>query len=764
VPFASRRLLAFVLLSLLLSACIADTSQPTPTATGVTGATGGASASPQPGVILTPPAGVAADIATARQLEGQGDFEDAVGVYVAVAAARPDDRTEASLSAARLLLELERPEDARLLLEAFLARPNLSGDDLAAHYLLARAYAALERWDESLQQYDLYIQSGRAALPYAYLDRSKVLLALNRPADAAQSAQAGLALGVPSTEKRAYVLATAQAYERAGSLDDAITWYQKLLDESGLSGDESLALSRIAAVKQVKGDPSYKDDLTNLMSNYPASSEAMGALQDALGSGETVLPSIQGLIYYRHNDYTTAEPQFQKQIDDAPNDPASALAYYYRGAVRESRGELDDAMSDYARVVELDPKSPLADDALWWRARILENDAHYDDAGSVYQRIVNEYPNSSFAADASFRRGLLAYRAGNYTNAASIWAQDLTSATDDATRQHLSLWQAKALQMAGSQSGAKPILDNLASKHEDDYPGIRALGLSGGQQNQPHAAVESSIDLAPKFDWTAAETWLAQKTGRPATDKVWLNDNRWSRAQELWRVGRSSYADLEVYDIIESDGGDPIAMYTLSRELLNEGRVSMSGRAGQRLLRVLDTTPTAGLPKAILSLSYPAAFGTMVQQYADAAKVSPLLLLAFMRQESFFDPRAVSPAGALGLTQLLPDTANSLANALNLQGVDDDTLLHAGLNLQLGAKYMADQLSRFSNELFVALAAYNAGPNAASRWRDAAGADADLYLETVEFSETRLYIQTVSENYAIYRYLYAGEKQPDLPK
>ncbi len=749
-----------MLLTLFLSACIADTTKdvtPTVQPSGASGDT----PSPEAGLILTPQPGVKADIANARQLEADGDYENAVNVYIAVAASQPDNRDEATLSASRLLLELDRPDDVRILLEAYLAQPNVSGDGLAAHYMLARAYSALQRYDDSLKQYDAYIATGRAALPYAYLDRARVLMSLNRPADAEQSAEAGLAMGVPSTEESAFELAIAQGFEGAGNLDDAVTWYQKLIDQ-GYS--EALSLSRIAAIKQIKNDPTYEDDLTNLMSNYPSSSEAMGALQDATSAGKTVPPSIAGLIYYRHSDYTTAEPFFQQQIDDAPDDPASAIAYYYRGAIRESKSETDDAAADYAKVVQVDPENPLADDALWWHARILENEQKYDDAGTLYQQIVTDYPSSSFADDAAFRRGLLKFRAGDYAGAASIWGDDQANAPDDTSLQRLQLWQAKALQLAGSTAAAKPILQNLAAKQEDDYVGIRALGLEDGEQNQPHAAIEPQVDLTPAFDWAAADTWISQKIGRPATDKVWQTDNRWARAQELWRVGRSSYAQLEVYDLISSNSSDAIALYTLSRELLNEGRISMSGRAGQYLLRVLNTTPSQGLPKAILSLSYPAAFGPTVQQYAAQAKVSPLLLLAFMRQESFFDPRAESPAGALGLTQLLPDTASSLAGSMNLPPPDNDQLLHAGLNTELGAQYMANQLSQFNNELYVALAAYNGGPTAAARWRDEAGTDADLYLENAEFSETRLYIQTVSENYAIYRYLYGGEPQPDLPK
>ena len=90
-------------------------------------------------------------------------------------------------------------------------------------------------------------------------------------------------------------------------------------------------------------------------------------------------------------------------------------------------------------------------------------------------------------------------------------------------------------------------------------------------------------------------------------------------------------------------------------------------------------------------------------------------------------------------------------------------LTEADLNLKIGAAYMAQQLKDFDNSIFAAFAAYNAGPNAASSWYKAAKNDGDEFLEQVEFSETRLYIRNVSENYAIYRYLYGGEDAPSLP-
>jgi soluble lytic murein transglycosylase len=315
----------------------------------------------------------------------------------------------------------------------------------------------------------------------------------------------------------------------------------------------------------------------------------------------------------------------------------------------------------------------------------------------------------------------------------------------------------------GKKDAAKPLLDKLAAANEDDYYGIRAVSLLGNKQNLPKATRESKVDLTTPLDYASAETWLAARTGRAVTDPGWSSDNRWLRAQELWLVGRTSQGDSEVFDLIESYSRDPIAMYTLARSLQSQGRIGMSGRAGQRLLRTLNANPNEGLPKALLSLSYPPAFGGLAQKYAQSERISPLLLLAFVRQESFFDPRAESPAGALGLTQVLPSTGKATADKLGVSGTDPEDFLEADLNLRVGARYMADQLGRFNNEIFVAFAAYNAGPNGAQRWRKTSGEDADVFLETIEFRETRLYVELVAENYAIYRYIYGGESVPNLP-
>ena len=111
------------------------------------------------------------------------------------------------------------------------------------------------------------------------------------------------------------------------------------MDGSELGGDDALALSRISAIKRGLGDPTYSVELRRLLLDYPATPQALTDLKDALASGETFEPVVRGMIYYRNNDYTTAEPAFREQITAAPNATASAEAYYYLAAIQESRGE-----------------------------------------------------------------------------------------------------------------------------------------------------------------------------------------------------------------------------------------------------------------------------------------------------------------------------------------------------------------------------------------------------------------------------------------
>jgi soluble lytic murein transglycosylase len=130
-------------------------------------------------------------------------------------------------------------------------------------------------------------------------------------------------------------------------------------------------------------------------------------------------------------------------------------------------------------------------------------------------------------------------------------------------------------------------------------------------------------------------------------------------------------------------------------------------------------------------------------------------VLSIARRESEFDPGVVSPAGALGLMQVMPGTGRDTANALGLGFSQDRLLNDAAYNLRIGAAYLAQLAQRYRDNPVLMAAAYNAGPNRADEWVARFGDprradDVIFWIEAIPFTETRNYIMRVTESLPIY--------------
>jgi soluble lytic murein transglycosylase len=135
--------------------------------------------------------------------------------------------------------------------------------------------------------------------------------------------------------------------------------------------------------------------------------------------------------------------------------------------------------------------------------------------------------------------------------------------------------------------------------------------------------------------------------------------------------------------------------------------------------------------------------------------VEPDLLQALMREESALDPKALSWAGALGLTQLMPATAKAVAKSLGLKRVTNQSLLEPELNIRLGSTYLGSLLKKFEGNKIYAVASYNAGSGAVARWRTGREAvELDEWVEEIPIAETRGYVKRVLRSYNTYQLLY----------
>jgi soluble lytic murein transglycosylase len=172
-------------------------------------------------------------------------------------------------------------------------------------------------------------------------------------------------------------------------------------------------------------------------------------------------------------------------------------------------------------------------------------------------------------------------------------------------------------------------------------------------------------------------------------------------------------------------------------------------------MEAMSPAEVRGLPRTFWTLLFPRAFWSEVLQQSKRLGLNPYVVLSMMRQESAFNPMAVSRAGATGLMQLMPATAQEVASRLALPQDSIEQLHDPQLNITLGTHYFAELLERYRGNVVLALAAYNAGPSQVTRWLEQWPHLAmEEFIEHIPFHETRAYIKLVLRNLAVYERLY----------
>jgi soluble lytic murein transglycosylase len=168
-------------------------------------------------------------------------------------------------------------------------------------------------------------------------------------------------------------------------------------------------------------------------------------------------------------------------------------------------------------------------------------------------------------------------------------------------------------------------------------------------------------------------------------------------------------------------------------------------------------------PAEFWKLAFPLPYRTDLERFAKVNGLDPFLVAALIRQESEFNPKAVSRMNARGLTQILPGTGRELSQKLKVRPYATASLFVPAVNLQLGTFYLKTIVDHLGGRWEAALAAYNAGPSRARAWSSwGEFREPAEFIETVPFAETRNYIQTVLRNADTYRRIYSGEIRAGL--
>jgi soluble lytic murein transglycosylase len=385
--------------------------------------------------------------------------------------------------------------------------------------------------------------------------------------------------------------------------------------------------------------------------------------------------------------------------------------------------------------------------------------------------------------EAALRDGWVRYARSDPEDAAAAFPQLVAARKLDA---RAASPYALAVALALSWSRLPPALDFFGRVHADDFDEaahewhVRAALWAGNWPRvaQATAAMPEALRNQPRWRyWSAraAEQLGSREAAREAYAAVLPTDN-WYAVHAASRLGvrfTPSLQSLPLDDVeITLIGSEPA--FVRARELR---LAQMEPEATAEWRAAFDTLPAAQQLQAIglaarwgwhmqaiaaaarqrlfndYEVLYPRPFDFDVRTAARRTGLDSELIYAIIRQESLYETTAASSAGALGLMQLLPETARITARRAGLPAPTRSQLLQPAVNVPLGSHFLASLLERFDGEMALATAGYNAGPNAVRRWLPIAPMDRDVWVENIPYNETRGYVQRVAWHSLVFRWL-----------
>ncbi len=297
------------------------------------------------------------------------------------------------------------------------------------------------------------------------------------------------------------------------------------------------------------------------------------------------------------------------------------------------------------------------------------------------------------------------------------WTRTGPGAGTDVDALQWRYWRARALEQLGHSTEAQQHYRELA--RERDYYGFLAADRMG---------LEYQLNHVP----TVVDPGLQQRLlAQPAMQ----------RAREWFLLGEPRKARLEWNQALRDMDSEALqtAAWLTTSWGWHDRAIFALGRAA-----AYDD----------LELRFPLIYGSLLEEHAGRNGLDTSWIYATVRAESAFMTDARSPAGALGLMQLLPAVGRSTARSLRLRNYATRKLLDAETNIQLGSHYLHGLYETFNGNLILATGAYNAGPHRIRKWlrrRDCAVAD--IWIEMIPFQETRVHIRRVLLYATIYDWL-----------
>lgn len=426
-----------------------------------------------------------------------------------------------------------------------------------------------------------------------------------------------------------------------------------------------------------------------------------------------------GMNRFRLRNYKQAEKHLAKAAASNVAGIRSEARFWLAKAL-ERQDQTERAFSLYMELVNEGKKQEFADDALMEAAGLRRGQSCYLDASRLFAQMTKNHSDSKYIPRAAWESAWCRYLGGEYAAAAELFKGLLK---DEGAREKALYWLARSLENTGNTDAAgyyQTLLNEYpagfyAAWHREQR-GAKDLRETLGQRN---ALAELPLPAGFEKPRLLASLGLFEE----ARSEVAAARRKSSDKKVLFPGLARIYLEMEDY-------GSAIALFMQNRPVKWD---------------------RASLP--LWTAGYPMAYTGLVAQHTAANTLSEALVYALIRAESSFAPAIRSHAGAIGLMQLMPNTARA---TLREKGeFNPQRLTQPEFNIRVGTKHFKDLLKGYDNDAVYAIAAYNAGAAAVERWRrNLKGLKKDEFIESIPYQETREYVKKVYASAATYRQLY----------